>query len=145
MHAALRQHTLPSSAITMPRGVSAYLTKDLQRWADVYQLMLRALTLSSFFRLLSSGTTEETQARAFDILQSLALLATAPAQSMADCGPALQEWTRLLLFDLLHTLAQVCGRGICHDPGHCRLCFSLITRALSKVLVGAAVCVSCAV
>ena len=73
--------------------------------------------LVSLFRLLSSGTTG-TQARAFDIIQSLALLVTAPARSIADDGPALQEWTRLLLVDLLHTLAQVRGRGMCHESGH---------------------------
>ena len=81
--------------------------------------MPRALASSSSFRLLSSGTAE-TQARAFDIIQSLALLVTAPARSIAEGGPTLQEWTRLLLCDLLHTLAQVCGQGMCHDSGPCK-------------------------
>ena len=117
VHDALRQYTVLSSAIKPPRGEPGWITQGLQRWADVCRLMPRASMLVSLFRLLSSGTTG-TQARAFDIIQSLALLVTAPARSIADDGPALQEWTRLLLVDLLHTLAQVRGRGMCHESGH---------------------------
>ena len=120
---ALSRYTVLSSVITPPGGDSGYLAQDLQCCAEVYRLVPGASALFSPSRLLSSGTME-TQARAFDIIQSLALLVTAPAKSIADCGPALQEWTRLLLFDLLHTLAQVRGRGMCHASGHCEPCLA---------------------
>ena len=91
--------------------------------------MPRASALFSSLRLLSSGTAE-TQARAFDIIQSLALLVAVPARSIAEGGPALQEWMRLLLFDLLHTLAQVRGRGMCHESDHHKSRLSSITCTL---------------
>ncbi|CAL5218684.1 g392 [Coccomyxa viridis] len=90
-------------------SVLAHLLVDMwQRAGPATSFSLACILLK---RLLSSARVD-TQARAFDILLNLAACISSSmskGQPAVDNIAALQEWTRLLLFELLHTISQKQG------------------------------------